>query len=319
MNKRKNKVFGIASIMLFTAALISYAQNPLEIQKKYNDNSFPITINYNNLQFKVLVKESSVKDILESLNIQTNSQDIIIPSKETIITPGSQIFITRAIPVNLIVDGKSKQIYTTARRVEEIINEANIVLKENDRVEPFLQSFAVSNIVIKIIRVSEKTVTEKISIPFKKIIRKDENLSWGENKIIQKGKQGEKEQIFKITYENGKEISRKLINEKILTKPQDQIEVQGTKITIGKIQTGTATWYAKGLRNPQKLTAASNTFPKGTYLKVTNFKNNKCVIVKVNDIGAFRPPIIIDLSSGAFKKLAPLSRGKIDVRVEEII
>ena len=48
-------------------------------------------------------------------------------------------------------------------------------------------------------------------------------------------------------------------------------------------------------------------------------ENNKQVIVKVNDTGAFGLPRVIDLSSGAFKKLAPLSAGIISVKVEEIL
>ena len=63
-----------------------------------------------------------------------------------------------------------------------------------------------------------------------------------------------------------------------------------------------------------KMTCASNKFPIGAILKVTNTKNNKSVIVRVNDCGKMKDNII-DLSKGAFKKIAKLEEGRINVRV----
>jgi rare lipoprotein A len=66
-----------------------------------------------------------------------------------------------------------------------------------------------------------------------------------------------------------------------------------------------------------KMTAASNHFPIGTKLKVTNIENGKSVIVRVNDKGSM-DKYIIDLSKGAFKKIAELKTGIIDVKVKVI-
>ena len=66
-----------------------------------------------------------------------------------------------------------------------------------------------------------------------------------------------------------------------------------------------------------KMTAASNHFPIGTKLKVTNKANGKCVIVRINDKGAMSK-YTIDLSKGAFKRIADLKTGIIDVNVKVI-
>jgi rare lipoprotein A len=78
-----------------------------------------------------------------------------------------------------------------------------------------------------------------------------------------------------------------------------------------------ATWYAKGLKKPDAHTAASRTYPRGTKLKVTHKKNS--VVVLVNDYGP-EPwtQAHLDLSRGAFQKLAPLTTGRIIVRVEVV-
>lgn len=64
------------------------------------------------------------------------------------------------------------------------------------------------------------------------------------------------------------------------------------------------------------LTAAHRTLPFGTYVKVTNIKDNSEVIVRINDRGPFVDGRIIDLSKEAARKLNILSRGVAEVIIE---
>ena len=65
------------------------------------------------------------------------------------------------------------------------------------------------------------------------------------------------------------------------------------------------------------MTCASNKFPIGAILKVTNKDNKRSVIVRVNDTGKMKDNVI-DLSQGAFKKIAKLEEGRINVKVSII-
>jgi len=67
-----------------------------------------------------------------------------------------------------------------------------------------------------------------------------------------------------------------------------------------------------------KLTAASNTLPLGSYVKVTNLKNKKTVVVRINDRMSKHNNRLIDLSKKAAKKLDFIDSGLIRVRVEYI-
>lgn len=53
--------------------------------------------------------------------------------------------------------------------------------------------------------------------------------------------------------------------------------------------------------NPNGLTAAHRSLPFGTKLLVTNLRNGKSVVVRVNDRGPFIKGRVIDLSLGAAK------------------
>ena len=73
-----------------------------------------------------------------------------------------------------------------------------------------------------------------------------------------------------------------------------------------KSMTGLASYYKSGKQtangerfNPNGLTAAHRTLPFGTKLRVTNLRNGKSVVVRVNDRGPFIKGRVIDLSLGA--------------------
>ena len=95
-----------------------------------------------------------------------------------------------------------------------------------------------------------------------------------------------------------------------------------------KIQYGTASYYSnkfKGRKtasgqiyDPAKLTAAHNGLPLNTWIRVTNQRNKKSVIVKVNDRLHKRNRRLVDLSYAAAKKLGATGYGLIRVKVEVI-
>lgn len=71
--------------------------------------------------------------------------------------------------------------------------------------------------------------------------------------------------------------------------------------------------------NEREMTAASNVLPMGSVASVRNVQNGRIVQIRVTDRGGFaKYGRIIDLSAGAFAKLAPLSKGIIRVCVTRL-
>jgi len=93
-----------------------------------------------------------------------------------------------------------------------------------------------------------------------------------------------------------------------------------------KILYGTASFYAdkfEGRRtangeifSQKKLTAACNVLPLGTWVRVTNLRNNRSVIVKINDRMHPRMKRVVDLSHAAAIKLGYTKAGLVRVKVE---
>ncbi len=66
----------------------------------------------------------------------------------------------------------------------------------------------------------------------------------------------------------------------------------------------------------ENLTAAHQTLPFGTHLRVTNLRNGESVVVRVNDRGPFVANRILDLSLAAAQKLQIIQAGVSLVQIE---
>lgn len=106
----------------------------------------------------------------------------------------------------------------------------------------------------------------------------------------------------------------------------DSIRRMHRKSPVPSIDTGVASYYhskfqgrltASGEKYDQeKMTAAHNRLPLGTRIKVTNLRNKRSVIVRVNDRLHHRNTRLVDLSRAAAVKLGYIGRGITRVRVE---
>ena len=91
-------------------------------------------------------------------------------------------------------------------------------------------------------------------------------------------------------------------------------------------QTGIASWYGPGFHgkatasgetyNQNDFTAAHQTLPLGTRVRVTNLENGRATEVSINDRGPFAKGRIIDLSHSAAQQISMVGPGTALVRVD---
>jgi rare lipoprotein A len=98
--------------------------------------------------------------------------------------------------------------------------------------------------------------------------------------------------------------------------------------SAGYLERGVASWYGPGFHasttsNGERydmyaMTAAHKTLPLPAYVQVTNLRNGKSVVVRVNDRGPFKDGRIIDLSYTAASRLDFLKDGTTFVEVRAL-
>lgn len=80
-----------------------------------------------------------------------------------------------------------------------------------------------------------KTVTESADIAFTKKSVDDPNLEQGKTQIKTAGVNGVKTYTYEVVYEDGKEVSKKLIKEEVTTAPVTEVTAIGTYVAPKKI------------------------------------------------------------------------------------
>jgi rare lipoprotein A len=98
--------------------------------------------------------------------------------------------------------------------------------------------------------------------------------------------------------------------------------LSGTLGPASAAQCGSASWYAMTGRtasgeraNPNAMTAAHRTLPFGSRVEVTNLRNGRSVVVRINDRGPFIRGRVIDVSKAAATHLGIVGSGTARVRL----
>jgi rare lipoprotein A (peptidoglycan hydrolase) len=115
--------------------------------------------------------------------------------------------------------------------------------------------------------------------------------------------------------------------QKVIPQPQG-VASPAAKRNTKAYQVGTASWYGTSFHgrptasgepyNMFDLTAAHPTLPLGTHVRVTNLRNGRAVVVRINDRGPAVPGRIIDLSYSAARVLDLKAWGLQRVRLDVV-
>jgi rare lipoprotein A len=98
---------------------------------------------------------------------------------------------------------------------------------------------------------------------------------------------------------------------------------------FGNAEFGVATWYGEKFHGLQtasgelfdmfRMTAAHRRIPLGSMVRVTNLKNGRSVVVRINDRGPMTPSAMLDLSYAAADKLGIVEAGRAKVRLDQLV
>lgn len=256
----------------------------------------------------------TVDDVLQELSVASQGA-LIYPEPQTPVGPGDEIVVSETVKATVVHDGQTRQVETNMLTAGGLLRRLGVVLGPHDRVEPSIVAYPSEGSTIQVVRVEKAVETIQSKIAFERRTVSSDEVEMGIRKIRQSGSPGLRENSYQILYEDGKVQSRSLIDSTVVREPVPEITVVGTHrptlASSSQQQTGKASWYAM-----PGLMAAHKTLPFGTLVKVTNVDNGKSVTVTIRDRGPYVDGRIIDLSDTAFKEIAPIGRGVVNVRIE---
>ena len=191
-------------------------------------NVFAVNLDNSN-KIELKTKKGTVREILIANDIPFGADDRVEPGLDTKVNGGETISIYKAHEIT-IVDGDTTTVRkTTYKKVEDILKELNITLGEKDEVTPGLNSEVATVDTIKIARTGKTTETKKEVIKFETKEEKDDSKYVDEKVTKVEGENGEKEVTYNVVREKGKEVSREVASEKVITEATAKVVVVGTK------------------------------------------------------------------------------------------
>lgn len=171
---------------------------------------------------------TTVSQLLQEQKIVVNQHDKIFPSSEAKLKNNMEVKVLGAFPLTLNDGGKEQQVWSTSTTVADFLLQQEITLNQQDRIEPKPEDLVTENAVIKVIRVEKVTDVVEEPINFAVVTQKDKSMAKGTKKVLKQGQEGLAQRHYEVTKENGQEVSRNLISEKVLKGKQDQVVAVGT-------------------------------------------------------------------------------------------
>ncbi len=180
----------------------------------------------------ILTSRYTVAGAIQEAKIEVGSKDLVIPEVAQTLRRGTHIKVIRAEKIKIYDGNDTYNVIAPVTTVQKVLEQSGIKLGPNDKIESNIKE-SDHSLYIKIIRVKEKIVVEEQEV-FSPVQEKfTDSMVQGKIKVLEDGKPGLKRLSYKITYENGREISRKIFDEKVIREPRPKVVAYGTKERAG--------------------------------------------------------------------------------------
>ncbi|MEK5145450.1 ubiquitin-like domain-containing protein [Psychrobacillus sp. FSL K6-4615] len=183
--------------------------------------------------------EDLVSEILAKANVAVTEHDAITPAADAEVGPDNNIAIEKAFEITLLDGGEEKKVRSTSTTVADFLKQQNIQLSEFDRVEQKMDESIAPNSIIQVVRVEKVTDVVEEATNFAVETKKEDSLLKGKEKVVQQGVNGTVSRTYEVVKENGKEISRNMMSEKIIKEPTKKVVAVGTKVMTASVSRGT--------------------------------------------------------------------------------
>lgn len=188
-----------------------------------------ITINSGGNSQLVHLAKGTVGDALKKAGITLADNEISVPSTDSEITEEMEINIYKTKTVSVTADGKTKDVQLALVNVYDALNFAGYKVDDDDIISTSHNEDVENISSVTIRRVTYKTESSKEKIAYDTVKKNSDDVELGETKVKTEGKDGEKIVTREVKYIDGEKTSDKVVAEKTIKKPIDEVILVGTK------------------------------------------------------------------------------------------
>jgi uncharacterized protein YabE (DUF348 family) len=196
----------------------------------------PITVVDNGKKTFAFSAATTARSVASQAGIEVYPEDKIESQMETDFLRdgaiGEKIVIDRATPTNINLYGTPVPVRTHAETVGDLLKEKKIELAKDDTVQPAVETKIVPGTQVFVVRNGSQVATVEEPIAMETQTIEDPSLSFGTTAIRQKGSPGKRLVTYQLDLQNGKEVSRKVIQSVVAQEPVTQIVARGKTVYI---------------------------------------------------------------------------------------
>lgn len=144
---------------------------------------------------------------------------------------GERVVIDRATPVHVNLYGTPVDLWTHATTVGDLLKERGIKLASHDTIQPSVNTPITPGQLIFILRNGVQITSETSTIPMPVQTQYSTDLAFGEQAVRQTGSAGKQVTTYQVQTQNGKEVSRSVIQTVVVQPAVPQIVVVGTSLS----------------------------------------------------------------------------------------
>ena len=176
----------------------------------------------------------TLADLSERYGLQIKDVDEVNILRTAAVTNQMEIKVRRAIPIFVRADGKDIDTYIAPRTVADALTKLGIALGLKDKVSQPLDHMLAANEKVQVVRVAERLDTLKSEIPFQSITQAADYPVGLPDNVVSRGSNGLQEQTIKLTLEDGKEVDREILGQRVITPPNNQVISRGSQTSISR-------------------------------------------------------------------------------------
>lgn len=171
---------------------------------------------------------------LAEAGVELGPNDAVQPDLSANVARGTVITVNRAVSVEVKVDGRNVLAHTPKAPVKDVLQAAQISLGPLDQVSLPLDSLVADGTTITISRVAEQIVTERYQLPVPLERLDDPQMERGRSRVVRGGTPGEAERLVKVTFVDGSQADRVVLNDQVLSSPVSKQVAYGTLSVVSR-------------------------------------------------------------------------------------
>lgn len=201
-------------------------------------SSVPVQLSVDEQIFDTRTPAKTVGEALADLStrygLEIKDVDEVNVSRSEAITNQMAIKVLRTIPIQVSVDGKKLDTYIAPRTVAEALKKLDISLGTEDKVSLALDHMLESDDQLNIVRVAHHIETVKSEIPYQTVAQPADYPVGLPDRTVSRGSNGLQEQTVRLTLEDGKEVDREILGQRVVKPPTNQVVSRGTQTSISR-------------------------------------------------------------------------------------